>query len=144
MASCLVSFLRVPGGSLSNASSVGAKMVTALAFFRVSTRSKSLTSFTKVLKPGVDAAVSTTSKHREITVVFFADFCAGESTPLLQHLIEVPERAELEARSARRSRVRPKITSKLDDRGQLPPDVPNWQKLTSKATDTISVLRQYR
>ena len=66
MASCLESFLRVPGGSLSNASSVGAKMVTALAFFRVSTRSKSLTSFTKVLKPGVDAAVSTTSKNREI------------------------------------------------------------------------------
>ena len=43
------------------------------------------------------------------------------------------------SRSARRSRDRPKITSKLDDRGQTPPDVPNCQKMTSNWPQTLSL-----
>ena len=38
-----------------------------------------------------------------------------------------------------RSRVRPKITSKLDDRGQTPPDVPNCKKMTSNWPQTLSL-----
>jgi len=72
----VVKLSRVPAGSALNASSVGAKMVAASTFFKVSTRPSSATSPTKIPKPSKPLATST----RSPTVAVFVAGAGGKIT----------------------------------------------------------------
>jgi len=87
LACSVVKLSRVPAGSLANASSDGAKIVTASTPFKVGTRPRSLTILTKVVNAPAPMATSTTFP----TFPFVRAALGAAATPLLFMLFRKPE-----------------------------------------------------